>query len=50
MSLLKRFTFWLPLLSLINYIGKLIFNPVKDLVFVLDCFIDRMFRQKGKTC
>lgn len=36
MFLLKRFSFWLPLLSLIHYINELIYNPIKDIVFAID--------------
>lgn len=36
MFLLKRFSFWLPLLALIHYINELIYNPIKDIVFAID--------------
>ena len=32
---LKGFAFWLPVLVVIYYIGELLFNPVKDIVFAL---------------
>lgn len=43
MSLLKRFSFWLPVLAVIHYLFELLYNPVKDIVFALDPLLGKIF-------
>lgn len=43
MVLLKRFAFWLPLLTIIHYIYELTINPVKDIVFAFDPILSFLF-------
>jgi len=47
MSLFKRFAFWLPLLSVINYIYELLFNPIKDMVGAIDLLLGILFNKFG---
>lgn len=47
MSLLKRFAFWLPLFSVINYIIELLFNPFKDIVLGIDLLLGLLFTTFG---
>lgn len=43
MFLFKRFSFWLPVLAVIYYIGELLFNPYKDIIFGLDLLLGKIF-------
>ncbi|WP_342511931.1 hypothetical protein MKY34_15035 [Sporosarcina sp. FSL K6-1522] len=43
MSLLKRFSFWLPAMAIIHYIFELLWNPVKDIVFAFDPLLAGIF-------
>ncbi|MCG7334875.1 hypothetical protein MHZ95_06270 [Sporosarcina sp. ACRSM] len=43
MSLLKRFAFWLPVLTVIHYMFEVLWNPVKDIVFAFDPLLAKIF-------
>ena len=43
MALFKRFTFWLPFLSVIHYIYEMVFNPIKDIVLAIDPLLGFLF-------
>ena len=49
MSLFKRFGFWLPLLTVVNYIYELLFNPIKDIVLAIDPVLSYLFSLFGGT-
>ncbi|MGF9979184.1 hypothetical protein ABE042_22630 [Viridibacillus arvi] len=43
MSPLKRFAFWLPVITVIHYILELLWNPIKDIVFAIDPLLAKIF-------